>query len=47
MFEMFKNLAEEIKSAYLNDKEKPSEALKRKESLYKEAESGRVFSSNR
>jgi len=47
MFEMFENLAEEIKSAYINDKDKPSEAFKRKENLYKEAESGRVFSSNR
>ena len=47
MFEMFKNLAEEIKNAYINDKDKPSESFKKKETLYKEAESGRVFSSNR
>jgi len=44
---MFEKLAEEIKRAYINDKDRPSKAFKRKENLYKEAESGRVFSSNR
>jgi len=41
MFEMFENLAEEINDAY----NKSGEAFKKKETLYKEAESGRVFSS--
>jgi small subunit ribosomal protein S7 len=38
---MFESLAEEINDAY----NKSGEAFKRKETIYKEAESGRVFSS--
>ena len=44
---MFENLAEEIIDAYTNNENNPSKAFKKKETLYKEAESGRVFSSNR
>jgi hypothetical protein len=44
---MFENLAQEIKSAYVNDKDKPSEAFKKKQNLYKEAEAGKVFATAR
>jgi len=40
---MYEKLAEEINNAY----NKSGEAFKKKETLYKEAESGRVFSLNR
>jgi small subunit ribosomal protein S7 len=40
---MYEKLAEEINSAY----NKSGKAFKKKETLYKEAESGRVFSLNR
>ena len=43
MFEMFENLAEEIKSAY----NKSGEAFKKKETLYKEAEAGKIFTAAR
>jgi ribosomal protein S7 len=39
---MFEKLAEEIKNAH----NKSGEAFKKKENLYKEAESGKVFSSS-
>jgi hypothetical protein len=40
-------LAEEIKNSYINNKDNPSKAFKKKQNLYNEAEAGKVFAAAR